>query len=141
MEILNNIKRSCLISVDNLSTDERGQIIGLSNEPVTNVSVIKSVAGASRSNHYHMTDWHVMYVISGVMDYFFRPVGSEQPLDYIKVETGQLIYTPPNEIHFCSFPEDCWLVCVSKNPRDQESYERDVVRVDVANECLAMLRD
>ena len=27
--------------------------------------------GSVRANHYHLKDWHYMYVLEGKMDYFF----------------------------------------------------------------------
>ena len=37
--------------------------------------------GETRANHYHKTDWHYCYVVSGCIEYHHRPTG---------VEIGQL---------------------------------------------------
>ena len=56
--------------------DARGSIQSLVNFPMKNLSLISSKKGTLRSNHYHMTDWHYMYVLSGAFDYYYRPAGS-----------------------------------------------------------------
>ena len=38
------------------------------------------------------------------------------------------------EIHACYFPSETRLIVSSKNPRDQETYEADTVRVELIND-------
>ena len=45
--------------------------------------------------------------------------------------TGEMVFTPPMEDHTTIFLEDCQMLVVSRNPRDQESYEADVERVQL----------
>jgi hypothetical protein len=40
-----------------------------------------------------------------------------------------MVFTPPMEDHATVFLEDCALLAISRNPRDQEAYEADVERV------------
>ena len=54
--------------------DERGEILSIVDHNVSNVSIIKCKANTIRSNHYHLTDWHLMYVLSGKIDYFFKEI-------------------------------------------------------------------
>src|SRR5262245_58867810 len=79
--------------------DERGAIQTLVNFPMKNLSLITSKKGTVRSNHYHLTDWHYMYVLSGSFDYFYRPTGSETAPAVIRVMSGQMVFTPPMEDH------------------------------------------
>ena len=110
-------------------TDERGAIQCIVNFPSKNVSLISSKKGSVRSNHYHVTDWHYMYVIRGSFDYYARPSGTDQELKVTRVTAGEMIFTPPMEDHATVFLEDTDMLVVSRNPRDQESYEADVRRV------------
>lgn len=110
-------------------TDDRGAIQGLVNFPVKNVTLISSKKGAIRSNHYHLTDWHYMYVLSGQADYYYRPTNSNEPLKKITLKKGDMVFTRPMEDHVTVFTEDTELLAMSRNPRDQESYEEDVRRV------------
>ena len=42
-----------------------------------------------------------------------------------------MVFTPPMVDHGMTFPEDTTFLTLSRNPRDQASYEADVVRVDM----------
>ena len=42
-----------------------------------------------------------------------------------------MIFTPPMVDHGMTFPVDTVFLTLSRNSRDQESYESDVVRVDM----------
>lgn len=120
-----------MVPLDDSRADARGYIQSIVNFPVKNVSIIFSRKGSLRSNHYHRTDWHYMYVMSGSADYFYRPVGSQEAPVKIELRKGDLIFTPPMEEHATVFTEDCELLVMSRNPRDQASYESDVVRVQL----------
>lgn len=113
--------------------DARGAIQSIVNFPMKNVSLISSAKGTVRSNHYHITDWHYMYVLKGSFDYYARPTGSDQPAKVTRVGVGEMIFTPPMEDHATVFLEDSELLVVSRNPRDQESYESDVRRVTLVD--------
>ena len=118
-----------LVDLDASHSDDRGSIQSLVNFPMKNIALITSKKGVVRSNHYHLTDWHYMYVLSGSFDYFYRPTNSDEELQSIRVKAGELIFTPPMEDHATVFLEDCQLLAMSRNPRDQKAYEEDVRRV------------
>ena len=118
-----------LVNLDAAHSDNRGAIQSLVNFPMKNISLISSKKGVVRSNHYHLTDWHYMYVLSGSFDYYYRPTNSNDKLQCVRVIAGELIFTPPMEDHATVFLEDCDLLAMSRNPRDQETYEENVRRV------------
>jgi oxalate decarboxylase/phosphoglucose isomerase-like protein (cupin superfamily) len=118
-----------LVKLEVPHADDRGYIQSLVNFPMKNLSLISSKKGAVRSNHYHLTDWHYMYVLSGSFDYFYKPTNSDKELQCVRVKAGEMIFTPPMEDHATVFLEDCDLLAMSRNPRDQKAYEEDVRRV------------
>jgi quercetin dioxygenase-like cupin family protein len=122
-----------LVELDPPHADERGAIQSLVNFPMKNLSLITSKKGTVRSNHYHVTDWHYMYVLSGSFEYYYRPTGSAEDPKMVVVKQGDMIFTPPMEDHATVFLEDSLLLVVSRNPRDQESYEADVRRVTLVD--------
>ena len=118
-----------LVELEAPYIDDRGKIQSLLNFPMKNLSLISSKKGVVRSNHYHLTDWHFMYVLSGSFDYYFRPTNSGKELQCVQVKTGEMIFTPPMEDHATVFLEDCDLLAMSRNPRDREAYEDDLCRI------------
>ena len=117
------------VKMDEPHVDARGSIQSLVNFPVKNISLISSKKGTVRSNHYHKTDWHYMYMLSGRAEYYYRPTGSHEEMKMVIFDKGDLVFTPPMEDHATYFTEDSVLLAMSRNPRDQEAYENDVVRV------------
>tara|TARA_B100000902_G_C27299937_1_gene912216 strand:+ start:1522 stop:1947 length:426 start_codon:yes stop_codon:yes gene_type:complete len=113
---INNITRS---------TDNRGSIISVVDEKVKNVSIITCLPKTIRSNHWHKKDWHYMYVLEGVMEYFFV---IKKKIFYMKIKKGENVFTPPKELHATYFPVKTVLLVSSKNPRDKKTYEKDTVR-------------
>jgi len=122
-----------IIELEQPFTDDRGFIQMLVNTPIKNVTLIQSKKGAVRANHYHITDWHYMYMFEGQADYYFKQVDSEDDPEIIVWKKGQLIFTPPMEIHTTVFTEDSSFIAISRNPRDQEAYEADVKRVELVD--------
>ncbi len=124
--------KSTLIDDIERDSDERGRILSIVDHTIRNVSIIDSYPNSMRSNHFHYKDFHFMYVLEGEIDYFFKPIDSND-VNYLKIKTGQTIFTPNNEIHSCHFPKNTRLVVSSGFPRDQKTYEEDTVRVDFIN--------
>lgn len=121
---INNIARS---------KDHRGSILSIVDEKVKNVSIITCRPNTIRSNHWHKKDWHYMYVLEGLMEYFFV---SKNKVFFMKIKKGDNVFTPPNELHATYFPVKTVLLVSSKNPRDKKTYERDTVReklIDLKN--------
>ncbi len=110
--------------------DARGVIQPLVDEMMRSAVMIESKAGSVRANHYHKTDWHYCYVISGMIEYLHRITGSHDAPEVIIVKEGEMVFTPPMVDHGMRFPVDTVFLTLSRNPRDQETYEEDVVRVD-----------
>ncbi len=85
--------------------DQRGVIQSLLELPIRSVGIIKCVKGAVRANHYHKTDWHYCYLLSGSLEYFERPVGSSSIPEPVIIKAGQLFFTPPMVEHAMRFLE------------------------------------
>lgn len=128
------------VALEPAHVDDRGAIQSLVNFPMKNLSLISSRRGAVRSNHYHVTDWHYMYVLRGSFDYYYRPSGSDEKPSVIRVETGDMVFTPPMEDHATVFLADTELLVASRNPRDQASYESDVRRVILVDPASITIR-
>lgn len=125
-------KKSTIIENIERDKDNRGYILSIVDNDIKNVSIIFCKKGSLRSNHYHKSDFHYMYVLEGEIDYFFKNI-NQDTINYLKIKKGQTIFTPNMEIHATYFPLDTKLIVSSKNPRDMETYENDTVRVNFIN--------
>jgi quercetin dioxygenase-like cupin family protein len=113
--------------------DPRGLIESICHETVGSILRIFCKAGSVRSNHWHKTDWHICYVVSGEMEYYERHVlGGDIMGKYdIKRKTisaGEWVKTMPRMEHTTVFPVDTVLLVFAKNARDEDSYDSDLVR-------------
>ena len=122
-----------IVELDPPHVDERGEIIPLVDAPMQSAVMITSKKGTVRANHYHKTDWHYCYVVSGRIAYYHRPTGTDGEPERVVVEAGQLFFTPPMDDHAMVFLEDTVFLTLGRNPRDRQSYESDVVRIDPIN--------
>jgi len=111
--------------------DERGAIVPIVDEKMESCVIITSKEGTVRANHFHKTDWHYCHVLSGTIEYHWREAGTDEPANKILIHEGQCFFTPPMVDHAMVFTEDTTFLTLGRNPRDQETYEADVVRIDL----------
>jgi dTDP-4-dehydrorhamnose 3,5-epimerase-like enzyme len=123
--------KDVIMTLEKPFVDSRGAIQTLADAEIRTAQIITSKKGTVRANHYHKTDWHYCYVVSGSIDYYHRPVGSKDKPEHILVKTGQVFFTPPMVEHAMVFPEDTTFLNLAGNKRDQKHYEEDLVRVEL----------
>lgn len=126
------------VPIDDVFTNDAGEILNLvfhhkTKTRPSGVEVIHSKKNALRSNHYHKTDWHYMYVIEGEMTYFWRPVDKAPVVEPVGprmrvYKKGELMFTPPMVEHASFFNEDTTLLVISHNVRSKDNHEADLVR-------------
>jgi dTDP-4-dehydrorhamnose 3,5-epimerase-like enzyme len=120
-----------IITLEHPFIDDRGNIQPLVEGRFSSSQIITSIAGSVRANHYHKTDWHYMYFITGLAKYYYRPTGSDEPPEWCLVRAGQMVFTPPMYDHAVEYIEDTTFMNFARNPRNQENYESDLVRVEL----------
>ena len=115
-----------------LHKDERGSIVDLFyNNNIDHVAVVDSGPNVLRGNHYHKESTQHMLMTRGYLDYWYKPVGSDEPAKVIRAEVGTLVTTPPNEIHALVIgPEGNQFIVFSQGARGGKDYESDTFRVD-----------
>ena len=124
--------KSVILPFEQSKEDDRGYIKSIINQPSTNTSIIMCNPGSVRANHYHIKDWHYMYILEGSMDYFFFDNLSKE-VCFLSLEKDQIVYTPPKEVHATFFSEQTKLIVISYLARDETSYEADTRRVKFIN--------
>ena len=120
-----------LVELEKPFVDVRGAIHPLVDRLMKSAVLIESKAGTLRANHYHKTDWHYCYVMSGCIEYYHRPTGSDEEPECVVARASEMVFTPPMVDHGMVFPEDTVFLTLSRNPRDQATYEADVVRIEM----------
>ena len=130
-EEIKNWPTKPLVDLEKPFIDNRGSIQPLVDLLMKSAVMIHSKAGSLRANHYHKTDWHYCYVIYGKINYYHRELNSNKEPELLVVEKGRMVFTPPLVEHCMKFPEDTLFLTLSRNPRDQETYEADVVRTNL----------
>jgi quercetin dioxygenase-like cupin family protein len=119
-----------IVPLEKPFADARGGIQPLVDTTMESCVLISSVKGTVRANHYHKTDWHYCYVLSGRIEYYHRPTGNTEPAGKVVIGPGQLFFTPPMVDHAMVFVEDTTFLTLGRNSRAQEVYEADVERID-----------
>ena len=122
--------KDIVINLEEPFVDERGKIQPLVDMDMKSAVLISSKKGSTRANHYHKTDWHFCYVLSGEIEYHYRNHGDKGKGNKKIIKKGELFFTPPMEDHAMVFKQDTVFLTLGRNSRKQEVYEQDVVRVD-----------
>lgn len=111
--------------------DERGYIQEVAEGDFKAIQMIFSKKGSIRSNHFHRTGGHLLYIISGKMRYIEQEVGRDYPVRAESVMgAGESMFTGPMMAHACEFLEDTLLVCAATVNRADGAYQDDLVRVE-----------
>jgi len=118
-----------IVPLDDTFVNENGTITNLLFTPIQSVAHITSRARSVRANHYHRTDAHYSYLVSGEILYFERNVGDTSVPIPVRVSPGQMFYTPPNREHAMLFTQESVFMTFAPKIRDHEHHEQDVVRV------------
>ncbi|MCI0604081.1 cupin domain-containing protein [bacterium] len=123
-----------LRNVGDAITDERGAIKNIFDPDirVRSVLLITSKAGSIRANHYHKKDTHYVYLLSGKMVYTEKDMNSmnSKKRSYI-IHPGDLVLSPPMMAHAMHFLEDTLFLAFTTERREQGSYEKDTVRIQL----------
>ena len=118
-----------LVNLKEKFGDNRGFIQPLCDLNMKSASLIYTKPDQWRANHYHKEDWHFIYVIKGNLNIILK---KQIPMKKLKkiVKEGELLFTGPMIDHAMLYTKETELLVMSKNPRDQKTYEEDTVRID-----------
>ena len=123
-----------LVDLQKGYADDRGIIQPLCDLNMKSASIIVSKKNTWRANHYHKSDCHFIYVLQGSFEYYYKKTNSKDEIKKIIVTKDQLLFTGPQVDHAMFYTEETKLIVLSKNPRDQKTYEEDTVRIDFMND-------
>lgn len=95
---------------------------------INSALLITCKKGAIRANHYHKKDGHYSYLLKGKMNYFYKSL-RDSKVKKIVINQGELVYTPPKEIHAMQFLVPSVFIALATEERDRLRYEKDTVRI------------
>jgi len=114
-------------------TDERGfisRLVDNDNIRFRAVLLITSKAGTIRGNHYHKKDFHYVYCLSGRFKYSEKNMNDpSSKKESVILKRGDLVLSRPMVAHSMEFLEDSSFLAITTEPREQEKYEKDTVRL------------
>lgn len=112
--------------------DNRGSIVDIIyNGNINHVAVINSEPNVIRGNHYHEETTQHILITRGSLEYWYKELNSDQePMMYL-AKKGDLITTPPFEIHALKITDaGNEFIVFSEGKRGGKDYESDTFRVD-----------
>ena len=110
-------------------TDDRGTIMDIfTGEPREHCTVIHSVKGSMRGNHFHKLTMQSDFMVMGKMRIFSRKADSAEVVETI-VEANDFIQWELGEAHEFIALEDLIFVTFHNGPRGGTDYESDTFRL------------
>src|SRR3989344_7621263 len=104
--------------------DERGYIsrlVDTDDYPIRAVLYITGKKGSVRGNHYHKTDAHYVYCISGKFRYSEKNMHNKNSKrESIILKPGDLVLSSPGVAHAMEFLEDSVFLAFTTEPREKE---------------------
>ena len=129
--IYRNIRKDLPETLE-LHKDERGSILDIFYKTkINHVAIVDSNPNTLRGNHYHKMTTQHMLITKGSLEYWYKHLGSKNVPKMKLVEEGDLITTPPLEIHALKILEQGnQFIVFSEGLRGGSDYESDTFRVD-----------
>jgi quercetin dioxygenase-like cupin family protein len=114
--------------------DSRGRLSDIFyDENINHVAIVDSEPNVVRGNHYHKETTQYTFVTKGTIEYFYKPVDSTESAKRVQVSEGQVVTSPPNEIHALKIgPSGNQFIVFTSGPRGGADYESDTFRVETS---------
>ncbi len=111
--------------------DNRGTIMDIFiADPREHCTIIHSVKGSVRGNHFHKLTMQSDFMVTGKMKILSRKQGSDEVEEHI-VEANDFIQGELGEAHEFIALEDLIFVTFHNGPRGGDNYESDTFRLAV----------
>ena len=97
--IYRNIRKNLPNTLE-LHEDERGSILDIFyKKKINHVAIVDSNPNTLRGNHYHKMTTQHMLITKGLLEYWYKKLGSKDKAKMQLAEVGDLVTTPPLEVH------------------------------------------
>jgi len=117
-----------VVRIQYTKKDDRGEITDIMvKEQIDYVTIITSIKGSVRGNHFHKKTDQWVYILEGKMRMLTQmPDG---PVVSAILEIGDLAKTGPMERHSMIALEDSAFMVFTRGPRGGDDYETDTYRL------------
>lgn len=113
-----------------LHSDIRGKIVDVFyKDNIEHISVVSSKAGSLRGDHYHKQTTQHILITKGKLEYWYKPLNSKKNSKRVILGVGDIMTTPPYEIHALKIIEDNEFIVFTNGKRGGKDYESDTFRV------------
>jgi quercetin dioxygenase-like cupin family protein len=111
--------------------DKRGTIVDIFyKNNIEHVSYVTTKKGSIRGNHYHPNTTQYILFLNGSAKYWYKPKDGTNKAKFVKCSKGDIVMSPPNEIHAVEFLDDTDFIEFLKGKRGGKDYESDTIRVN-----------
>jgi quercetin dioxygenase-like cupin family protein len=116
-------------------SDERGyisRIIDQDTYKIRSVLYISRKKGSIGANHYHKKDAHYIFVLKGKVRYGEKNMKKkDSKIEFVILEPGDVVLSKPGIGHITEFLTDSIILAFTTENRNQKSYEKDTVRLNL----------
>ena len=129
------MKKINVFSVGNetleVHSDSRGTIADVFVKAnLHHVSIIHSIKGAIRGNHYHLESTQSILVTKGELEYWYRGSDPQAKAEMVLCVVGDLVTSDPGEVHTMhTISESSEFIAFTEGKRGGSDYEADTYRV------------
>jgi dTDP-4-dehydrorhamnose 3,5-epimerase-like enzyme len=110
--------------------DRRGTITDIFyKKNIQHIAIIKSKPNVCRGDHYHKKTTQWMYITKGSLEYWYKPLKSNKSPKKKLLKVGDLVETPPNEMHALKIGKNGnEFIVFTIGKRGGQDYEKDTYR-------------
>jgi len=121
-----------IIRSKNNFKDYRGSISDIFyNKNIKHISLIITKKGVIRGNLYFKNNTQYIYNLSSTFEYWYKKYNSKSKPKKILVKKGDLVCTPPYEIHALKIVKKNQLLEFSDVVRTKKKYQNDIIRIKI----------
>lgn len=108
-----------------LKNDNRGKILGITQNTWNEINYIESIKDSVRGEHYHKETLEAFYIISGKIKVELINIKNNVKEEFIATN-GEIFIIEPNELHtFTALEDSSWINMLSKNMKNSEDFYKN----------------
>jgi dTDP-4-dehydrorhamnose 3,5-epimerase-like enzyme len=108
-----------------LKNDNRGKILGITQNTWEEINYIESIKDSVRGDHYHKETLEAFYIISGEIKVEVVNINNNKKEEFI-AKSSEIFIIEPYELHtFTALTDSSWVNMLSKNMKNSEDFYKN----------------